>query len=82
MCGLMVPLNSLDGTVFGEKAATFGPEQPAKPGATFLTAANADALAMGGSWVAPITFPDGALLATNGSNADYDVVVGKVAPSP
>lgn len=82
MCGLMVPVNSLDGTVFGDKAATFGSEQPAKPGATFLTAANADALVMGGSWIAPVTFPDGTLLATNGSNADYDVVVGKVAPVP
>lgn len=82
MCGMLIPLNSLDGTLFSDKAATFGPDQPAKPGATFLTAANANALVMGGSWIAPITFPDGTLLSTNGANTDYDVVVGKVAPAP
>lgn len=82
MCGLLVTLNSADGTVFGDKCSTYGPEQPAKPGATFLTAANGKALVLGGSWSASITYPDGMPLPTIGSSTDYDVVVGKIDPAP
>lgn len=82
MCGLLVTLNSADGTVLGDKCKAYGPDQPAQAGATFLTGANTNALVMGGSWIAPITFPDGMTLAPNGGSNDYDLVVGKVDPAP
>ena len=81
-CGLLVTLASADGALFDTKLRTFGNGQPSKPGGTFLTAASAAGLVVGGSWIVPITFFDGMPLPPIGANTDYDVTVGKVEPAP
>jgi hypothetical protein len=82
-CGLLVPLASADGTVFGDKARAFGMGAPTSdPGPSFLTAAGANGLVVGGSWINAITLFDGVPLEPNGLFTDYDIVVSKVEPAP
>jgi hypothetical protein len=81
-CGMVLALSSGDGTILADKTRTFGDGEPGKAGGIFLTAAGPSGLVMGGSWIVPITFPDGMPLLPNGLTTDYDVVVGKVDPAP
>jgi len=83
LCSILLPIQTDTGAYIGNKIKTFAETQSAtNMGITFMTAATPSALAVAGTWTAPVRFWDDVLLDVTGSNGDFDIAVGKVEPIP
>lgn len=83
LCSVLFTIDSTNGAYIGNLTKTFAETQPsANMGVTFMTAATPTALAVAGTWTAPVRFWDDVLLDVTGANGDFDIAVGKVEPIP
>jgi len=82
LCGVLLPMTSADGELDAKNVRAFGMGHPIVGGGLFLTAATPSALAIGATWIAPMTMFDAVPLTPMGADTDYDVLIGKVEPPP